>query len=605
MEIIADKETNFLKQIPRSPGVYRFYGKENDELLYVGKAINLLKRVKSYFHKTLQQSPRINLMIAQIVRIEITITDNEVGALILENNLIKSLNPKYNIIFRDDKSYPLIRLSRHQFPRIDTYRGKTNESLNQYFGPYPNAQGATAAIELVQKLFKLRTCANNVFANRTRACMLYQIKRCTAPCVGSVTTAQYQTQVDLAVQFLRGNYAQLAADLDAQMHESALHMEFEAAALVRDKIALLNNIYQQQMINNHNQPLSADIVTAKSYLNRVFVYVISLINGIYSGDKHFIINDPDNNIGLVLEVFIQNYYLERQHTQRIYIQVDAKNSVLDAEFLQMFHAATKIKIIQTRSRQLRAIYKMAALNLGRIIANTSGDNELEVAAIGLAHLLELESIKRIECIDISHHQGANTVASCVVYQDGRIDKSLYRQYNLPDSVGGDDLAGMQLVLERRLKAVDTPLPQVILIDGGITQYNMLKNLIQSSAVCGKIRAVSIFKGEKRKAQYDQVIIDEHRRLGYSEAPGLFKLLQSLRDEAHRFAITRHRTAQIKTMTTSKLENIPNIGASKRRSLLTHFGSLGRVMQASIDELCQVSGIGRVLAKQIFVYLHNE
>jgi excinuclease ABC subunit C len=622
MELIVDKQKEFLKQIPNQPGVYRFYaachsnvhtpvGNENppaqdEELLYVGKAINLYKRVKSYFQKTIQQSPRISLMIAQIARIEITVTDNEASALILENNLIKSLKPKYNILFRDDKSYPLIRISTHQFPRIDVYRGKTNQRINQYFGPYPNAQAVAHAINLIQKIFKLRTCTDSFFANRSRPCILHQIKLCTAPCVGYVNDEQYQSQVDMAIRFLKGDYKQIVTDLTKAMNEKAGDLEFEAAAAIRDKITLLGSISTNQVINNHNQPITADIIVAKSHLDRVFIYLISLQNGIYSGDKHFVINNPDNNIVEVLEVFVQNYYLEHQQTQLVYLSFDDKQGIaLDSEFLQMFYSATKVKILFTQPLMLKKIFRMALGNLERIIKNKDGHNELKTAADKLAKLLEIEAINRIECVDISHHHGTNAVASCVVYQDGKIDNSLYRRYNLPASVGGDDLAGMKLMLERRLAATDLPIPQVILIDGGITQFKILKNLIQESSLCGKIRAVSIFKGEKRKAQYDQVIIHDHMIVQYKDDPELFKLLQGLRDEAHRFAITGHRKSQIKTMTVSALENIPNIGAGKRRILLTHFGGIKGVMQASVDELQQVPGIGQVLAKQIYTYFHNE
>ncbi|MCC2625345.1 MAG: uvrC [Burkholderiales bacterium] len=608
MELTITENKEFLKQIPDRPGVYRFYAAKdkNEELLYVGKAINLSKRVKSYFQKTIKQSPRISLMIAQIARIEITITDNEASALILENNLIKSLKPKYNILFRDDKSYPLIRISTHKFARIDAYRGKTNQKMHQYFGPYPNAYAVTHAINLIQKLFKLRTCTDSIFANRSRPCILHQIKLCTAPCVGYVNQEQYQSQVNMAIEFLKGNYKQIVADLTKAMNEKAENMEFEAAAAIRDKITLLGNISTNQVINNHNQPITADIIIAKSYLGRVFIYLISLQNGIYSGDKHFVINDPDDDIKEVLEVFVQNYYLEHQQTQLVYLSFDNKQDVtLDNEFLQMFYSATKVKIIFTRPVMFKKIFQMAEINLERVIKNKNGHNELKTAADKLAKLLEIEAINRIECVDISHHHGANAVASCVVYQDGKIDNSLYRRYNLPASVGGDDLAGMKQMLERRFAATDLPVPQVILIDGGITQFKMLKNLIQNSRLCGKIRAVSIFKGEKRKAQYDQVIIHDHMIVQYKDDPELFKLLQGLRDEAHRFAITGHRKSQIKTMTVSALENIPNIGAGKRRILLTHFGGIKGVMQASVDELQQVPGIGLGLAQQIFTYFHNE
>lgn len=606
--VAADKE--FLKKIPNRPGVYRFYANEGEksELLYIGKAINLSKRVKSYFQKTTGQSPRISLMISRISEVELTITDNEASALILENSLIKSLKPKYNIIFRDDKSYPLIRVSEHEFPKIDVYRGKTNSRQNEYFGPYPNVQAVTHAINLIQKLFKLRTCVESVFKNRSRPCMLYQIKLCTAPCVGYVNSIEYRAQVDLALKFLRGNYQQIVADLTLQMNEKAASFEFEAAALIRDKITLLSSISKGQIINNHNQPITADVIIAKANANRIFIYLISLQHGIYSVDKHFVLNDPDSNLSRGLEVFFQNYYLEHQRTKLVYLKVlsdGINNHLLDNDFLHMFYAATGVKILSVRSQMIKKISHMAEINLERVIRNASLDNELKLGADKLAGLLQLKTINRIECIDVSHNQGTNAIVSCVVYQDGKIDNSLYRRYSLPSGINGDDLAGMKHMLVRRFKAVDLALPEVIVVDGGITQFNMVKNLIDESGLCDKIRVVSIFKGEKRNPQYDRVIINASMVVGYKDDPLLFKLLQSLRDEAHRFAITGHRVLQIKTMAVSKLEDIAGIGVVKRSNLLRHFGGLKGVMQASVDELQQVTGISFALAQQIFAYFHNE
>ena len=605
MEIFVNK-SDFIKTIPIQPGVYRFYAKDeldatnnkvSGELLYVGKAINLAKRVKSYFQKSQALSPRISLMVKKIYRIELTITDNEVSALLLENNLIKTLKPKYNIIFRDDKTYPLIRLTNHEYPKIDSYRGKNTG--DNYFGPYPNAYAVRYTIDTIQNLFKLRTCSDSFFNHRSRPCMLYQIKRCTAPCVGYVGQEEYAKQVNLAIKFLQGDYNQIVTNLNRQMNQAANNLEFELAASIRDKISMLRQISTDQIMNNHKKPINADIVLAKSQGGKLFVYVINLRQGIYSGDCHFVLPNPDDDLPAVLAVFLEGHYLEQLAVNTIYVDTD-----LDDEFLQMFTAATKIKVTTKLPMQIKRLYtSMGQVNLGKVIDGANQNSQLSLAAERLAGILNINEIHRIECIDVSHTGGANAQASLVVYEDGVIDSSKYRRYNLPDSIGGDDLLGIKTMLERRLKAQNLALPQVILVDGGINQFNLVKNMLSVHELCDKIRVVSIYKGVRRDPKFDRVIIDQNLLLESDGEPLVFKLLQMLRDEAHRFAITGHRKKQIKTMAVSKINDIANIGDVKKRALITHFGSIRGVANASIEDLKQISGIGDSLASAIYYHFH--
>jgi excinuclease ABC subunit C len=605
MEIFVNK-LDFIKTLPVQPGVYRFYAKDeldtnnsrvSGELLYVGKAINLANRVKSYFQKSQALSPRISLMIKKIYRIELTITDNEVSALLLENNLIKSLKPKYNIIFRDDKTYPLIRLTKHEYPKIDSYRGKNTG--DNYFGPYPNFYAVRYTIDTIQNLFKLRTCSDNFFNHRSRPCMLYQIKRCTAPCVGYVNAEEYANQVALAVRFLHGDYKQIVADLNQQMNMAAESLEFELAANIRDKIGLLQQLRQDQIINNHKQPINADVVLAKSHGAKLFVYLINLRQGIYSGDCNFVLPSPDDDQCGILKVFLEGYYLERQAVNTIYVDMD-----LDSEFLQIFTAATKIKVTGKMPAEVKRLYiSMGQVNLNKVIDGASQNSQLSLAAERLAQILNLDNINRIECIDISHNRGTNAMASLVVYENSKIDNSKYRRYTLPDSVGGDDLLGIRTMLERRLKAQSLTLPEVIVVDGGINQFNLVKNILIAHGLCDKIRVVSIYKGERRDPKFDRVIIDQKLILEAAGEPVVFKLLQNLRDEAHRFAITGHRKKQVKSMTGSGINEIANIGNVKKRILIARFGSIRGIANASIEDLRQTNGIGDRLAKNIYYHFH--
>ena len=596
-------DPDFIKKIPSDPGVYRFYGDiENGEplgqLLYVGKALDLSKRVKSYFQKSQTLSPRISLMVSKIQLIEITVTENEVSALILENNLIKNLKPKYNIIFRDDKSYPLIRLSNHSYPKIDSYRGRPN-GRDSYFGPYPNSYAVRQNIDMIGKIFKLRTCTDSVFANRTRPCILFEIHRCTAPCVNFVSETDYHSQqVVPAIDFLSGKFTKVIENLTTEMYDFANNMEFEQAATVRDKLGIIKHISANQIINNYNEPLSADLILCETRANKVFIYLIILRNGLYIGDKHFILDNIDNDTPAIVEVFLENYYIDDRNTKQIFTEF-----LLATEFKDLFFKAFKIKIESSRNNQVQKLYHMV-INLNKITEQHS--HNFEISCTKLANLLGISSINRIECFDISHNHGENTVASLVVYENGIIDHAKYRRYNLDldqngQAINGNDILAMETVLRRRLSSTEMPLPELILVDGGKLQLETLKMVLIDIGLYDKIRGVGLFKGSKRDPLLDRLILENGQTINYEYS--VFALLQALRDEAHRFAITGHRKRQIKKMTASVLSEIPNLGVQKKRALLAHFGSVKAIAAAKIEELQKVNGIGNVLANDIYSFFH--
>lgn len=587
-------DLSFLKQLPDAPGVYRFFAIDGT-LLYVGKAISLFKRVRSYFRRDSSVSPRISLMIAKIASIEITVTENEASALILENNLIKNARPKYNIVFRDDKSYPYIRVSQHQFPLIEYTRHKPDK-LASYFGPYPNSSAAKETLELLQRLFKLRTCADPVFANRSRPCMLYQIERCSAPCVGKISEDEYSQLIKNAVTFLSGNYTELVNKMSSEMYLAAELLKFEEASALRDKIAAIKQVQDRQIISSSAEAVSGDLVSSVEYGGITFIYLIMLRNGIYIGDKHFEIKIVDE-INMV-EAFFEEYYALRQDTTTAYCDFS-----IDEKFVKFMLETKNIKIQEVKAnKRMNELFKMAQVNLQIIIENYGKGNQYKKGVARLSQLLERD-INRIECYDTSHHHGSSAVTSMVVYEDGLINNSLYRKFNLPAIINGDDLLALSTVLNRRLANKTLPTPEVILVDGGKTQLEETKNILEQLGFHDKIKAIAIYKGENRRPELDRVIINTNLELNYHDEPQLFKLLQTLRDEAHRFAITGHRKKQVNKMKHSRLEDIPGIGVQKRKALMAFFGSSQLVAAATVEDLCQVTGIGPELATQIYSYFH--
>ena len=587
-------DLSFISQLPDAPGVYRFFAIDGT-LLYVGKAISLIKRVRSYFRRDNSVSPRISLMVSKIASIEITITENEASALILENNLIKNALPKYNIVFRDDKSYPYLRVSHHQFPLIEYTRHKPDKRAS-YFGPYPNSFAVKEILELLQRLFKLRTCADAVFANRSRPCMLYQIERCSAPCVGKISKDAYSSLIKNAVAFLSGNYTELIDKMSSDMYAAAESLQFEEASSLRDKIAAIKQVQDRQIISSSSEVVNGDLVSYIEQNGIIFIYLIMLRNGIYIGDKHFeikIVNDVN-----MLEAFLEEYYTSRQDVAKLYCDFR-----VDTAFVNFMSEARKIKIQEVKAnKRIMELFKMAQTNLQIIVENYKKGTVYDSGAARLSKLLNLK-VNRVECYDTSHHHGSSAVTSMVVYENGIINNNLYRKFNLPVTINGDDLLALSTVLSRRLMNKTLPLPEVILVDGGKTQLEETKNILEELGFHDKIKAIAIYKGENRKPELDRVIIDTNLQLNYHDEPQLFKLLQALRDEAHRFAITGHRKKQVDKMKHSRLEDIPGIGAQKRKALIAFFGSSQLVATATVEELSQVKGVGPELANQIYSYFH--
>ncbi|VEF01241.1 excinuclease ABC subunit C [Neisseria canis] len=602
----------FLKNLPNLPGVYRMLDK-NGQVLYVGKAVNLKRRVSSYFQKS-DHSPRISLMIKQIASVETTVTRSEAEALILENNLIKALSPKYNILFRDDKSYPYLMLSGHNFPQMAYYRG-TLKKPNQYFGPYPNGYAVQNSIQILQKVFRLRTCEDSVFEHRNRACLLFQIKRCSGPCVGHISHADYQDSVREAVTFLSGKTDELTQTLHHKMQRAAEQLRFEEAARYRDQIQALGTVQSQQFIDskNPNNPNDIDILAAVSEHSAVCVNWVSIRGGRHVGDKSFFPdtrNDPNPDIQDYAEAFVSQHYLGKSKPDIIisnFILPSGLQDALNSEHGKQIQFVSKT--IGERKVWLKMAERNAALAITQHVSqNTNQQHRLDE----LARLLNInpEELNRLECFDISHTQGEATIASCVVYDEQNIQPSQYRRYNIKQTKAGDDYAAMREVLLRRYgklaeaEANGEPVkwPDAVLIDGGKGQVGMAVEVWAELGL--NIPIIGIAKGPERKAGLEELILPftgEVFRLPHN-SPALH-LLQTVRDESHRFAITGHRKKRDKARVTSSLSDIPGIGSKRRQALLTRFGGLRGVQAAGVEELAQTEGISLALAQKIYDSLH--
>ena len=599
-----------IANLPNLPGVYRFSDKDG-QVLYVGKAVNLKRRVGSYFQKN-DLSPRIALMVRQIAHIEITVTRSETEALILENNFIKALSPKYNILFRDDKSYPYLMLTGHDFPQMAYYRGSLKKT-NQYFGPYPNSYAVRDSIQILQKVFLLRTCEDSVFEHRDRPCLLYQIKRCSAPCVGHISQEDYRTSVEEAATFLNGKADRLLQNLTAKMQQAAETLDFEHAARYRDQIQALGKIQSQQFIdsNNPNAAYNIDILALATEQGGICIHWVSIRNGRRVGEKSFF---PDSRhfapeeAAAYGEAFAAQHYLGRDKPDIIISNFRIPEN-LQTALIEEY--GKQIRFIAKTSGERRVWLQMAEQNALLALRQKQQQNQNQEQRVqALAELLQLPSaeLNRIECFDISHTQGEATVASCVVYENQSMRPDQYRRYNIKTAKAGDDYAAMREVLTRRYGKLaegneeDGKWPDLVLIDGGKGQVAMAQQVWQDLGI--RLPMVGIAKGPERKAGLEELIIPH---LGTTTQllphhPALH-LLQTVRDESHRFAITGHRRKRGKARVTSSLAEIPGVGDKRRRSLLTRFGGLRGIQAASIDDLAQTEGISRALAEKIYEALH--
>jgi excinuclease ABC subunit C len=594
---------SFLKALPGLPGVYRMINAQ-DEVIYVGKAKDLKKRVSSYFLKTLP-SPRTRMMVSNIAKIETTVTRSEAEALLLENNLIKSFMPRYNVLFRDDKSYPYIALTGDEFPRLAFHRGVQRKG-NSYFGPFPNAVAVRESIQLLQKVFRLRTCENTVFANRSRPCLLYQIERCTAPCVGHISQDDYQHDVAHASMFLQGREQQVMDELSQKMTEAAESQSYELAAVYRDRIQSLRQVQARQFVSDFNVS-DADVIACAELQGQQCVNLVMIRGGHHLGDKSFFPKNAEGyDIATTLEAFLEQHYVSQAVPPLIIVGLPIETAALEELFTEQ--AGRRVRINTNPIGDKRVWLKMAETNAELALQQRSAQQANQQGRLlALREALDLsDSTERIECFDISHTMGEATVASCVVFDRGGMQNSEYRRYNITGITPGDDYAAMRDVLTRRYKKVaagEGKMPDLVFIDGGKGQLGIAVEVMREVGL-PDILLVGIAKGEERKPGLEQMFFPD-RETPVSlkkDNPGLH-LLQQIRDEAHRFAITGHRARRGKARMHSSLEDIGGIGAKRRQKLLTQFGGLEGVKNASIDELAQVEGISQMLAEKIYQELH--
>ena len=579
------------------------------KLLYVGKASNLKKRLASYFRKT-GLAPKTAALVARIAQVETTITGNETEALLLEQTLIKQWRPPYNILLRDDKSYPYVLLSDGDFPRLGIYRGAKKEK-GRYFGPYPSAGAVRESLGLLQKAFLVRQCEDSYYKNRTRPCLQYQIKRCKGPCVGLVDPEEYAEDVRHSVMFLEGRSNALGDELNAAMEKAAMSLEFERAAELRDQIGLLRRVQDQQSMEGGTGDV--DVVAAMVNPGGACVHLISVRSGRVLGSKNFFpqVGIEEDN-GAVLAGFLAQYYLsshERDLPSELIVNVVHEDLATLAAALAELRG--REMTISHRVRGTRARWQQLAVTNAEQALGARLANRQHVAARfeSLAEALDLdEPPQRLECYDISHSSGEATVASCVVFGPEGPLKSDYRRYNIEGVTPGDDYAAMHQALTRRfskLKEGEGKLPDILLVDGGKGQMAMAREVLQELAV-PELILLGVAKGVTRKPGLETLYLNdaEHEFTLPADSPALH-LIQQIRDEAHRFAITGHRARRGKTRRTSSLEDVAGIGPKRRRELLKHFGGLQELNRASADEIAKAPGISKKLAESIYAALHSE
>ena len=619
---------------------------KNGQVLYVGKAVNLKKRVNSYFVGK-NHSPRISLMIKQIHRIETTVTRSEAEALILENNLIKSLSPKYNILFRDDKSYPYLKFSAHSFPQIRYYRGKL-QPPHRYFGPFPHSQAVKETIETLQKVFRLRSCEDNVFHHRSRPCLLYQIRRCSGACCGLISEEDYANDIRQAADFLDGKTDDLLHTLTAEMNAASQALNFEKAAILRDKIQALNAVQSRQFIDSQDNinAQKIDIIAPVCADGLLCIHCVAIRFGRRILDHSFFPNiQIDNEDNRIVDK-IQNETRYRDagsinHTTRRdnavsfadfidiqaafeafvsqrYIGKEKPNIIITAFRLpENLHNLLeeenqhKITIVNHPKGERRVWLKMAENNARLSIAQKSQQTtQQQQRRLALEELMGISPISRIECFDISHSFGEATVASCVVYDDNAMQPSQYRRFNIQSTSTGDDYAAMKEALTRRYTKLAQnlddapPKPDLVIIDGGKGQLTMALEVWSDLGL--NLPLIGIAKGPERKDGAEDLIIPATGEVLNPPPTHLARLiLQMVRDEAHRFAITGHRKRRDKSRTHNALDDIDGIGAKRKKALITRFGSVKAIQSAAVEEIAQVTGISLPLAEKIYAYFHSE
>ncbi|MDT8385829.1 MAG: excinuclease ABC subunit UvrC [Gammaproteobacteria bacterium] len=597
---------SFLRNLTSGPGVYRMLGSDG-EVLYVGKARNLKNRVSSYFRSS-GLAPKTRALMQNMHNVEIMLTNTESEALILENTLIKSLRPRYNVLLRDDKSYPYVYLSlQDEFPRLSVHRG-ARRGKGRYFGPYPNAGAVRESLHLLQRMFRVRQCEDSFFSNRSRPCLQYQIKRCTAPCVGLISAEEYAEDVRHTVLFLEGKSAVLKNELVERMEQASAQQDYERAAIYRDQIASLSRVQERQYVSGESGDV--DIVAAVVSGGVACVQVFFIRNGVNLGDRKFFPRIPAAaDVTDVLSAFVAQYYL----THPIPAKLITNHALEDSDLLMQVlseKAGRKVSLVHRVRGEKARWLALGVKNAEQALAARLGSQAGMARRLQeLRELLRMDEIpNRIECFDISHTQGEGTVASCVVFDREGARKSDYRRFTIRNIVPGDDYAAMEQALLRRytrLKKEDCVLPDLVLIDGGKGQMTSAQKVMEELQIV-EILLVGVSKGAERRPGMEILHIPaQHRELDLDPTSPALHLIQQIRDEAHRFAITGHRQRRAKARNVSPLEGIPGVGPRRRQQLLKQLGGMQEVTRAGVDDLCRVPGISRALAQQIYDTFHGD
>ncbi|MFT5082765.1 MAG: excinuclease ABC subunit C [Lentisphaeria bacterium] len=604
---VFDSET-FLKHLTKQPGVYQMYGGDGN-ILYVGKAKNLKNRVSNYFQKT-GLPPKTLALVKRIFSIEITVTPSEAEALVLEHNLIKSQKPPYNVLLRDDKSFPYIFMSEgERYPRLALHRG-VKKKKGRYFGPYPNAGAVRESLNFLQKVFGVRQCEDSVYKNRTRPCLLYQIGRCSGPCVALVSDQDYGFDLTNTTLFLEGKSEQLHNQLSGAMEQASQVLEFEEAATLRDKITSLRQVQAQQVIEAGDSNLDAIACVVEG--GAVCVHILYVRQGRIIGSKSYLPKDKlEHGESGVLSAFISHTYLNGT-------QMDVPPTLILSHRLEdedalaiAIHMQTNKPIkITSNIRTYRAKWVAMALEAARqnLKSHLNNKQTLVQRFEALQEILQMDEVPgRIECFDISHSSGEHTVASCVVFDPSGALKSDYRRFNIDGITAGDDYAAMEQAISRRysrLQKEERKMPDILLLDGGKGQMGVAKSAMAELGVDDVI-LVGVAKGTTRKPGFETLIMEDGSEKVISSDQSALHLIQQIRDEAHRFAITGHKQRRDKSRRTSTLENVPGIGPKRRRELLNYFGGLQEVMKANVDDLAKVPSISKKMAEEVYSVLHSE